>query len=227
MTLLKQAKETRLGYSLSLEDYTRLSDEDRTNFIEDFVYQSNRIEGISDFWLNFSNDGDPTTSKPTLHSHKKAFNQMLDKAQNRQHPDTRGIKKLHGILMEGLLPAEERGHLRKKKVGLLRAEVIRMCPNPESLPHLMKEYKNSLGELAENPTITQEDLLENHAYFEWIHPFIDGNGRCGRLLLNWLSLQRRNEFYVIESAKRQEYYAFLQSLEEKFNKKHPGISKRM
>jgi len=140
--------------------------------------------------------------------------------------------------MEGLLQTEDKGHFRNKKVIIgkrhydfetgkfLGTEVIRRCPNPDSLPNLMRKYQESLGELAENPTVTQEDLLENHAYFEWIHPFVDGNGRTGRLLLNWLSLQQRNEFYVIESSKRQEYYSFLQSLERKFNKKHPRISKR-
>lgn len=239
MIILPQAKETRLGYTLSLEDYAMLTDTEKTHFLHDFVYQSNYIEGISDHWVQTICVGQTPYFPPTLTSHEKAFKQILNNAQNRQTLDIKGIKKLHEILMEGLLLGEERGHLRKKKVIIgkkhydsengkyIGMEIIRRCPKPESLTHLMKEYWDSLGELAENPTVTQEDLLENHSYFEWIHPFIDGNGRVGRLLLNWLSLQHRNEFYVIESGKRKEYYSYLQSLEEKFNKKHPRISKKL
>lgn len=233
MSYLSNAKETNLGYTFSLDDYTKLNDSSRTHFLHDFIYQSNHIEGISDQWTQ-SNRQFP----PTLTSHENAFNQITQAIASRTHLTRSQISKLHKTLMEGLLQESEKGHLRKMEVVIARrrfdietgkhidTEIIRKCPSPSSLSYLMKCYQDSTEQLAENPTVTEEDLLENHAYFEWIHPFVDGNGRAGRLLLNWLSIQHRNEFYVIEAGKRREYYSFLQSLEEKFNKKHPRISKR-
>lgn len=233
MTILPQAKTTPLGYTLSLDDYTNLSSDDRTHFMHDFIYQSNYIEGISDHWVQTVRRGEKPVFPPRLTSHQKALDYIIQNANSSVPPAKTSIKNLHKILMEGLLPEKEAGHLRKKKVIIgkrhydletgkfLCTEVIRKCPNPEFLPYLINCYQDSLKQLTKNPNITQEDLLENHAYFEWIHPFVDGNGRTGRLLLNWLSLIHRKEFYVIESGKRQEYYWFLQNLENKFNKKHP------
>jgi len=236
MAILPQVKTVPLGYTLSLDDYTNLSSKDRDHFLHDFIYQSNYIEGISDHWVQTVTVGEKPIFPPTLTSHQKALDYVIQNAESEIIPNK--INNLHKILMEGLLPKEETGHLRKKKViigkrhydletgKLLGTEVIRRCPNPESLPYLMDCYKDSLKQLTKNQNVSQEELLENHAYFEWIHPFIDGNGRTGRLLINWLSLAHRKEFYVIESAKRQEYYKFIQSLEDKFNKKHPRISAR-
>jgi Fic family protein len=232
MTILPQVKNALLGYSLSLDDYTNLSSDDKTHFQNDFIYQSNYIEGISDHWVQTVRVGEQPVFPPTLTSHQKALDYIMQNVESEIIPTK--VTNLHKILMTGLLPEKEAGHLRKKKVIIgkrhydfegkfIGTEVIRRCPDPESLPYLMDCYQDSLKQLTKKD-VTQEDLLENHAYFEWIHPFIDGNGRTGRLLLNWLSLAHRKEFYVIESGKRHEYYKVIQSLEKKFNKKHPKIS---
>lgn len=238
MVSLPQVKTAPLGYTLSLADYTNLSSDERNHFLHDFIYQSNYIEGISDHWVQTVQVGETPLFPPTLTSHQKALDMIIQNAELEIFPTKKSINNLHKTLMEGLLPEKEAGHLRKKKVIIgkrhydletgkyLGMQVIRKCPNPDFLSYLMDSYQNSLKQFTKNPNITQEDLLENHAYFEWIHPFVDGNGRAGRLLLNWLSLMHRKEFYVIESSKRQEYYSFLQSLEDKFNEKHPKISTR-
>jgi len=235
MTILPQTKNAPLGYTLSLDDYTNLSSENRDHFLHDFIYQSNYIEGISDHWVQTVQVGEKPIFPQTLTSHQKALDYIIQNANTTIYPTRTQINNLHEILMTGLLPEKEAGHLRKKKVIIgkryydletgkfLCTEVIRRCPNPSFLHYLMNCYQDSLRQLRKNPNVTQEDLLENHAYFEWIHPFIDGNGRTGRLLLNWLSLTQRKEFYVIESSKRQEYYKFIQNLEGKFNKKHVRI----
>lgn len=228
MTYLAEAKETQFGYSLDWKDFVRLNPTNRTHFLHDFVYQSNRIEGISDHYGHTIPKGAPIIIPPKLRSHERAFDYVVEQTQRRQRPETRKIERIHEILMEEILLREDRGHLRKTRVKTtLKTGEQKNYPNPTCLPSLMKSYQESLGELTENPTVTQEDLLENHAYFEWIHPFADGNGRTGRLLLNWLSLLYRNEFYVIESAKREEYLDFLEGLETQFNRKHPKIVKKL
>lgn len=227
MHYFKKTRKTEFGYILSINDFAKLSSNQQTEFMFDFICQSNYIEGISRTWHQAVPIEQKSSLPKTYTSHRNAFDCMTHDAFIGIPPISRRIKHLHKTLMDGLLPEEELGCLRKINVGTLDGEnKIKPYPTPESLPYLMEHYENSLKNFSENPTVTQEDLLENHAYFEWIHPFVDGNGRTGRLLLNWLSLQYRNEFYVIESGRRQEYFQFLQSLEEKFNKKHSIISKR-
>ncbi len=178
MVLLTQVKSTALGYSLSLDDYVNLSEDGKTNFLHDFIYQSNYMEGISDHWVQTVQVGEKPFFPPTLISHEKAFELMMQNATSGKHPMRNQINKLHRILMEGLLQEEDRGHLRQKKViiakkhydivtgKILGVETIRKCPDPKSLPYLIKCYEESVGDLAEKPAVTQEDLLENHAYFE-------------------------------------------------------------
>jgi len=45
-----------------------------------------------------------------------------------------------------------------------------------------------------------------HINFEKIHPFIDGNGRIGRMLLNWQRVKLGLPVLVIKESEKQEYY---------------------
>ncbi|MBC8435108.1 Fic family protein [archaeon] len=235
----EKTKQNFLGHTLSLKDFQKLDEVGRESFFQHFIYHSNEIEGISDIWWQTINDGEePSPLPPTLTLHKKALDQTLLHALSNVELDGGEIKNLHGILMDGLLPETEAGNYRKVPlviVGMTREsigdkifesrKIIRRCPKPESLPYLMNAYEKSIQALSEKKKVTKKDLLKSHAYFEWIHPFVDGNGRVGRLMLNWLSLQHLGEFYIIDSGKRQEYYNYLQSLETKFDSKHPRIAR--
>ncbi len=118
--------------------------------------------------------------------------------------------KAHEILMNGLI--ESPGKLRNQSVGIIKgSEVAHIAPPSEILTPLM----NDLFDYLKN----DEDLVlikscVFHYEIEFIHPFIDGNGRMGRL---WQTLILKDkypvfEFLPIESLikKRQsEYYEYL------------------
>ena len=51
-----------------------------------------------------------------------------------------------------------------------------------------------------------EDPIQLHIDFEFIHPFIDGNGRMGRILMNWQAVRQLNHLIVFYDQTKQDYY---------------------
>jgi cell filamentation protein, protein adenylyltransferase len=89
----------------------------------------------------------------------------------------KSLCKAHKILMEGLV--ERPGELRTKSVGIMKGpKVVHIAPPGEMVKPLMDDLFSYLK--------NDEDLLlikscVFHYEFEFIHPFMDGNGRMGRL----------------------------------------------
>lgn len=218
---------------LPYSHYKESSQQYKDLFNIHFVYQSNLIEGIVYYPLGETvteeewetRQKDDWRGIPVWHDHKKALDYVLENFENKEI-SREEILRVHSILTERLLFKEYVGHYRKKEVNLINSitnEVIRRCPPSESLSWLIKCYDNDNKKLAAHDKVSREEILENHAYFEWIHPFADGNGRTGRLIMLWNSLRYRDELLLIPDSKRQEYYTFLKGLEGKFNKRHQRL----
>ena len=54
-----------------------------------------------------------------------------------------------------------------------------------------------------------EVAFQSHSQFELIHPFVDGNGRVGRLLMNWLLMHKKLMYLAVHNKKRSEYLSVL------------------
>lgn len=79
-------------------------------------------------------------------------------------------------------------------------------------PHdVHKRMKTLLAEYNANKHVTFDDILDFHVQFERIHPFQDGNGRVGRLLIFWLCLQNGIVPFIITEELRMFYYRGLQN----------------
>lgn len=91
-------------------------------------------------------------------------------------------------------------------------------PPPSELPELLSDWERFAHEEPEMPLLVQNALL--HAQFETIHPFLDGNGRLGRLMLVFFLVahERLPGPLLYLSAylerNRDAYYAALQTLRE-------------
>lgn len=120
------------------------------------------------------------------------------------------LRNAHWLLMFGLI--DNPGELRTTNVGIAKGYQIAHIAPPA---HLIEEQLKSLLSYVENDS----DLLlikscVFHYEFEFIHPFIDGNGRMGRL---WQTVLLRQQYPVFEflpietliKHKQQEYYSTL------------------
>ncbi len=99
--------------------------------------------------------------------------------------------KAHKYLMQNLI--EKPGDYRKQGVGIVKgSKVEHVAPPYGNVPYLMKDlfkYLKNKNEL---------DLIKScvfHYEMEFIHPFMDGNGRMGRL---WQTLILKNEYSIFE-----------------------------
>ncbi|WP_298346676.1 Fic family protein [uncultured Algibacter sp.] len=105
--------------------------------------------------------------------------------------DQKSFLKAHRSLMEGLI--EPCGKYRNQSVGIVKgAKVEHLAPPFENVPHLMKdlfEYLKKSDEI---------ELIKScvfHYEMEFIHPFLDGNGRMGRL---WQTLILMEKYPLFE-----------------------------
>ena len=91
------------------------------------------------------------------------------------------LLKAHGVMMQALV--DDAGHYRKGGVGVFGEKgLVHMAPPAERVPMLMADLFNWLKNSKDHLLIRS---CVFHYEFEFIHPFIDGNGRTGRL---WQSL---------------------------------------
>ncbi|MBR5971136.1 MAG: Fic family protein [Paludibacteraceae bacterium] len=76
---------------------------------------------------------------------------------------------------------------------------------------VQKRMKALLAEYNANKKASFDDILDFHVQFERIHPFQDGNGRVGRLLMFWQCLQNNIAPFIITEELRVFYYRGLQN----------------
>jgi Fic family protein len=81
-------------------------------------------------------------------------------------------------------------------------------PKPEKVQQLMHEFINKyVAQANEHPVIA---AITAHKDFVYIHPFIDGNGRVARLLMNLILLQHGYTIAIIPPIMRAEYIRCLE-----------------
>jgi Fic family protein len=79
-------------------------------------------------------------------------------------------------------------------------------PAPEKLVDLMAELETSLNSI-KNPLIK---AILSHYVFVYIHPYVDGNGRCARLLMNYVLLTSGCPWITIRAEDREKYFTALE-----------------
>lgn len=120
----------------------------------------------------------------------------------------RDAKRLHFTLMVNLKDMEEHAGVWRR-CGVMVGG--RVCPDWQDIPRLMGNWVKEVAASLEDPPATpqaKKDLVWRlHVDYEHIHPFIDGNGRSGRLLMVNHALFLGLEPWIVEHANVADYYA--------------------
>ena len=176
----KKKKELDTRRPLTEGEVARLDEE----FVVEYIYNSNAIEGNTltlretDLVLRgLTIDKKPLKDHMEAVGHKEAFDYVRELVKDNIPLSENIIKKIHFLVLAD--KKDDRGVYRRVPVHIMGAahEPVQPYLIQPKMEQLLIDFKNS------NEHIVTK-LARFHIEFEAIHPFIDGNGRTGRLLVN-------------------------------------------
>lgn len=186
-------------------------------YLEDLItrstYHSNAIEGSTLTYVetyailyndnSFKIEGKEPREIYEAINHKNALELVFKDLKNNDDFDERFIKKLNKTINKNIRETEG---FRAVQVFIQGGEYI--PPEPEKVPNLMNYYVYNYNH-DEQDIFTK--ISRYHIEFERIHPFEDGNGRTGRLLINYELLKNNLPPVVIAKEDRIKYFEFLRN----------------
>lgn len=144
-----------------------------------------------------------------------AYYRMLDAFERREPLDSALIQEFQGLLTQGTYDTlryqkgERPGTYKRNDYVTGQNEVGAL---PEDVPEELDELTSELAGVKSEQALTAAAYF--HAKFENIHPFADGNGRTGRLLMNYLLLLWDHPPIIIHEEDRRNYYSALEQFDE-------------
>lgn len=200
--LLRQLNRCR---PLTQGEVERLRDE----FLIEFTYNSNAIEGntltLQETAL-IINEGITIAGKPLKEhleviGHKDAYFYVEELVKGKSSLSEKVIKDIHSIVL--MDKPQDKGIYRKVPVRIMGA--VHEPPQPYLVPIQMEQLIAENDEMRNDLHLIEQIALF-HLKFEGIHPFIDGNGRTGRLLMNLGLMKDGYPAINIKFADRRRYY---------------------
>ncbi|TDD77363.1 Fic family protein [Flavobacterium caseinilyticum] len=190
----------------------------------EYTFESNRIEGNTmtlretDLVINegLTISGKSMREHLEVINHQEAIAYIKDLMQRNSSINEREVLSIHNLILRGIQP-EDAGRYRKVQVMIQGSSYL--PPQPFLVSKEMEDYfiwyqtnKSSL-----HPIVLAAEM---HERLVTIHPFIDGNGRTSRLVMNLILLQHG---YIIANIKgdyesRMQYYQTLETAQTKNNK---------
>jgi Fic family protein len=187
---------------------------DYTNLIKEIGQAHNKEEGEKEKDIR------------EIINYRKAMSLAIDELKNRPIGENL-IRKIHFHLLNSARGAnKDRGNLRRMQVyigapGTPIEEASYVPPPITEIPSLLSNWESYINSEQEKDPLIQMGIA--HYQFEAIHPFMDGNGRIGRLLIPLFLYQRKllshpllyiSEFF---EKNRKDYYALLKRVSEEEN----------
>ena len=190
----------------------------------EYTFESNRIEGNTmtlretDLVINegLTISGKSMREHLEVINHHEAIAYIKDLMQKNMPINERELLTVHNLILRGIHP-EDAGHYRKVQVMIQGSS--HKPPQPFLVTKEMEDYFiwYETNNLSLHPIVLAAEM---HERLVTIHPFIDGNGRTSRLVMNLILLQHG---YIIANIKgdydsRMHYYRTLETAQTKNNK---------
>ena len=188
------------------------------SWIANFVYNSNGIEG----YLTPAKHVEETLSGKSQSKSPLILNQIAAieyvKKHHKERPTLNTISELHSILLKDV--DSWAGIYRRCPVWIGGQE----APDHKKVLYLIKNWIALWDKKPRKTWTNKKAAMYRHYEYECIHPFTDGNGRSGRLLLLWDCLHHRTSVDFPECANtlRAKYYASIQRYRTKERDEYMG-----
>ncbi len=188
----------------------------RDQFVLKLTYHSNSIEGstLSErdtaaiLFDNAALSNKSLTEQLEAKNHQTALNYLFDHISKKEKLDESLVQKLHSILMNGV----------RADAGIYRDHGVRITGVNLPTANHMSIHK-LMGDVMNRAALKNGDIValsaSVHSKFEQIHPFGDGNGRVGRLLMNAMLLNANFTPAIIRQEQKQLYYTYLYKAQTK------------
>ena len=196
----------------------------REEFLIEYTYNSNAIEGntltLQETALvlkGITIDKKPLKDHLEAVGHRDAFLYIQDLVKNNIPFSESIIRQIHTLVLVDR--PEDRGVYRRIPVRIMGA--YHVPSDPVLVPEQME---NLVAEFAANKKMHPiERAAIFHLKFEGIHPFVDGNGRTGRLILNLMLMQAGYPPINVKYSDRKRYYEMFDCY-YRDNDQNPAIS---
>ena len=216
LTAKKQALQQKSSEHKNMVDEILANPDIRDQFILKLTYHSNGIEGstltepdtAAILFDNIALPNKSLTEQLEAKNHQTALNYLFDHIAKKENIDEALVLKLHSILMNGVRP--DAGSYRSHAVRITGVNLP--TANYMSVRKLIPEVIACIAEKTKDVIALSAGV---HSKFEQIHPFGDGNGRVGRLLMNAMLLQKNLAPAIIRQEQKQLYYTYLYKAQTK------------
>lgn len=143
-------------------------------------------------------------------NHRETFAYMLDSAEHDLPVNIALIKKLQYLLTKDTV--YNAGEFKETSNYIKGADFE--TADPSQVPMLMQQWCDNLNYQLQHANSFDDKLriiLAMHIQFEQYHPFSDGNGRTGRILINYLLIKMKQPLLIIARQDRSKYISYLQN----------------
>ena len=137
-------------------------------------------------------------------NHAEAFDYIVSLTNQEKINYEDIILKIHSLILNGI-DDNNRGRYRNVRVRIAGTDVV--LPNPLKVPDLMRGFAEKLDKKPDSLL----KAFEAHYKLVEIHPFIDGNGRTARLLMNLILMRSGYLPMVIAPIERKRYISAINS----------------
>lgn len=190
----------------------------RDKFEVDMTYHSNAIEGnrltLRETWLVLRKG--ITVRGKSMKEHLEATNhaeaiELLERmADSKKEIMEKDVLTLHATILDKI-DSQNAGFYRHEQVYIEGSSV--QLAKWKEIPHLMKEVYKELNNKDKGIKAVYSAVRIHHKTAK-IHPFVDGNGRLARLLMNLRLMRSRFPPTILRKEQRRAYYSALEKADE-------------